>query len=70
MSNKNDETLQSNLTISLYYLSERGLNKRPSSFSCTAVGFSSGSVLKNLPASEGDSGSVPDPGRPHMPRSS
>ena len=32
-----------------------------------AEGFPDGSVLKNLPAKKGDTGSVPDLGRPHMP---
>ena len=34
------------------------------------MGFPGGSVIKNLPASAGDTGSIPDPGRPHMPQSS
>ena len=29
-------------------------------------GFPGGSVVKNLPASAGDMGSIPDLGRPHM----
>ena len=31
-------------------------------------GFPGGSVVKNLPASAGDTGSSPGPGRSHMPR--
>ena len=31
------------------------------------VGFASGSVVKNLPANAGDTGSIPSPGRSHMP---
>ena len=31
--------------------------------------FSGGTVVKNPPANAGDMGSVPDPGRLHMPRS-
>ena len=31
-------------------------------------GFPGGSVVKNLPASVGEMGSIPDPGRSHMPR--
>ena len=31
--------------------------------------FPSGSVVKNLPASAGDGGSIPGPGRFHMPQS-
>ena len=30
-------------------------------------GFPSGSVVKNPPANAGDRGSIPDPGRSHMP---
>ena len=33
-------------------------------------GFPGGSVVKNLPASAGDTGSIPGPGRCHMPQSS
>ena len=33
------------------------------------VGFPGGTVVKNLPASAGDTGSSPGPGRSHMPRS-
>ena len=32
-------------------------------------GFPGGTVVKNLPAKEGDTGSSPGPGRSHMPRS-
>ena len=32
-------------------------------------GFSCGSVVKNLPASVGDTDFIPDPGEPHMPGS-
>ena len=31
-------------------------------------GLPSGSVVKTLPANAGDTGSIPDPGRSHMPR--
>ena len=31
--------------------------------------FPGGSVVKNHPASSGDTGSIPDPGRSHMPQS-
>ena len=30
-------------------------------------GFPGGSVVKSLPANAGDTGSIPDPGRSHMP---
>ena len=33
----------------------------------TQKGFSDGSAVKNLPTDAGDSASIPDPGRPHMP---
>ena len=32
-------------------------------------GFPGDSVVKNLPASPGDTGLIPDPGRSHMPQS-
>ena len=32
-------------------------------------GFPGGAVVKNPPGSAGDTGSIPDPGRSHMPRS-
>ena len=32
-------------------------------------GFPGGAMVKNLPASAGDTGSSPGPGRSHMPRS-
>ena len=32
--------------------------------------FPGGTVVKNPPANAGDTGSSPDPGRPHMPKSS
>ena len=32
-------------------------------------GFPGGAVVKNLPAGAGDTGSIPGPGRFHMPRS-
>ena len=32
-------------------------------------GFPGGSVVKNLPANAGDTGSISDPGRSHIPRS-
>ena len=31
-------------------------------------GFPGGSAVKNLPANAGDTGSIPDPGRSHVPR--
>ena len=31
--------------------------------------FPGGTVVKNLPANAGDTGSIPGPGRSHMPRS-
>ena len=31
-------------------------------------GFPGGSVIKNPSANTGDTGSIPDPGRSHMPR--
>ena len=37
---------------------------------CIGLGFLGGSVEKNPPANTRDRGSIPDPGRSHMPRSS
>ena len=34
-----------------------------------SLGFPGGAVDKNLPADAGDTGSIPGPGRSHMPRS-
>ena len=33
------------------------------------MGFPGGAVVKNPPANAGDTGSIPGPGRSHMPRS-
>ena len=33
----------------------------------TIAGFPGGSVVKNPPADAGDTGSIPDPGRSHVP---
>ena len=33
-----------------------------------SLGFPGGSVVKNPPSNAGDTGSVPDPGRLHMPQ--
>jgi len=43
------------------------LNRR--SLKTKLLGFSGGSVVKNLPANTGDTGLIPDSGRSHMPRS-
>ena len=37
---------------------------------CFPSGFPGGSVVTNPSVNAGDTGSIPDPGRPHMPRSS
>ena len=34
------------------------------------TGFPGGAVVENPPANEGDTGSIPGPGRSHMPQSS
>ena len=39
------------------------------SFRIEKEGFPGGSVVKNLPANAGDTGSISDRGRSHMPRS-
>ena len=41
------------------------LPQKAESKTTEGVGFPGGSVIKNA----GDTGSIPDPGRPHMPRS-
>ena len=33
------------------------------------LGFPGGAVVENPPANEGDAGSIPGPGRSHMPQS-
>ena len=38
-------------------------------FKLDSQGFPDGSVVKNLPANAGDTGSIPGRGRSHMPRS-
>ena len=50
------------------------LNQRWTDYSVTTCkshreGFPGGAVVKNLPANAGDTGSIPGPGRSHMPRS-
>ena len=52
--------------LSIITLNVNGLNipiKRKSG------GFPGGAVVENLPANAGDTGSIPGPGRSHMPRS-
>ena len=41
----------------------------PKTFRKGLKGFPGGSVIKNLPVYAGDIGSIPDPGRSHMPGS-
>ena len=50
---------------------ERGDDKREKrrTVSKRLHAFPGGSVVKNLPANAGDTGSVPDAGRSHMPQS-
>ena len=38
-------------------------------FNSEPLGFPGGTVVENLPANAGDTGSSPGPGRSHMPRS-
>ena len=38
-------------------------------FKTEARDFPGGTVVKNVPANAGDTGSIPGPGRSHMPRS-
>ena len=46
-----------------------GKSKEVLSIDKNSRGFPGGSVVKNLPASAGDLGLIPDPGRSHIPRS-
>ena len=48
--------------------SEQGLGGRPVLFhlECKLRGFPGGTVVKNLPANAGDTGSIPGQGRSHM----
>ena len=39
-----------------------------SSLSCNSLDFPAGLVIKNLPVKAGDTGSIPGPGRHHMPQ--
>ena len=41
----------------------------PFSLKMKQRGFPGGAVVKNLPANAEDTGLIPGPGRPHMPRS-
>ena len=45
-------------------------HKRLASLRPESQDFSGGTMDKNLPANAGDLGSIPDPGRSHMPQSS
>ena len=50
---------------------KRGGERKPHSYYLrvwTLGNFPGGSVEKNLPASAGDMGIIPDPGRSHMPQ--
>ena len=51
-------------------VSHRGVNMPWGGLSEAPLGFPGGSVMKNLPAIAGDTGSIPDPGRSHMLQSS
>ena len=48
------------------YIEHRGASKNSIK---NKVFFPGGSVVENLPANAGDTGSSPGPGRSHMPRS-
>ena len=62
----------SNLELMLIHLStslERILKGKKWSLKSVSKGFPDGAVVKNPPASGGDTGSSPGLGRSHMPRS-
>ena len=46
-----------------------GLRRRKGLMKMKGWDFPGGAVVKNLPASAGDTGSSPGPGRSHMPQS-
>ena len=50
--------------ISINWASEQSMN-----YQKTQLGFPGGAVVKNPPANAGDMGSIPGPGRSHMPQS-
>ena len=50
----------------LYYKPQQSKQYSPGTETENA-GLPGGSVVKNLPASAGDTGLIPDPGRPHIP---
>ena len=60
-----ERTLRQKETVSS--LASKG--KKPRLMAKIDKGFPSGSVVKNLPANAGDTGSIPDLGRSHMLRS-
>ena len=51
-------------------VSARGAESQRRRFKGGLLGFPGGTVVKNLPANAGDTGSIPGPGRSHMSRSS
>ena len=58
------------LAISFLLLRSSNRNMKPRGLSKPQVGgFPGGAVVENLPANAGDTGSSPDLGRSHMPRS-
>ena len=60
-----------NFILRLGLVSMVHLNVLIASFLKTRIlwGFPGGTVVKNLPANAGDTGSSPDPGKSHIPRS-
>ena len=47
----------------------KDLNTSLSTMNRSFMGFPGGTVVKNPPANAGDTGSIPNPGRSHMPQS-
>ena len=64
---ENNRTIKQNKLLELVSLA-RSQDIR-SMYIIQFQGFLSGSVVKDLPANAGDVGSLPGPGRSHMPRS-
>ena len=64
-----DWTMKCNKNYELLWIKTKNMVKFVSSqrhLKNKASGFPGGSVVKNLRASVGDTGSIPDPGRSHM----
>ena len=58
------------ITLEMLRLTKKGRKHHEKKLSKNKTqGFPGGAVVKNLPADAGDKGSIPGPGRSHMPQS-